>query len=59
MFSETFYARMEELAGMFRRMDVDNSGTVSRDELADAIDEKASASSHIRSFLLKKADSIG
>ena len=58
-FSETFFARMDELARMFKRMDVDNSGAVSRAELTQAVEDQANQSSALRSFLLKKADSIG
>jgi len=58
-FSETFFARMDELARMFKRMDVDNSGAVSRAELTAAVEDQADKSSVLRSFLAKKADSIG
>ena len=58
-FSETFYMRMDELAHMFKKIDTDNSGVVSRAELAQAIETQSQQSSVLRSFLLKKADSIG
>jgi Ca2+-binding EF-hand superfamily protein len=58
-FSEQFYVRMDELSKMFKRIDADNSGAVSRRELASALEQHANDNSVLRSFLLKKADSIG
>lgn len=58
-FSETFFVRMDELARMFKKMDVDNSGCVSRQELTAAVEDQADKSSVLRNFLIKKADSIG
>ena len=58
-FSNSFVKRLDELRRLFKDLDNDNSGNISRDELASALSEKAATSPDLRSFLDKKAASLG
>ena len=59
VFSETFFKRVAELEALFKGIDTDHSGQVSRDELAAALDAHSDSSAALKSFLNKKADAIG
>ncbi len=58
-FSESFFKRIEDLRKIFVVADTDKSGAVGKEELAAILDDKASSSSDLRSFLKKVATSIG
>jgi Ca2+-binding EF-hand superfamily protein len=58
-FTQGFFRRLEELRRIFTLADSDKSGQVSREELTALLDERASASPELKTFLNKVAASLG
>ena len=58
-FSSGFFRRLDELRRIFTLADSDKSGMVSREELTALLDERASSSPQLKSFLSKVAQGLG
>ena len=58
-FSSGFFRRLDELRRIFTLADSDKSGMVSREELTALLDERASSSPQLNSFLSKVAQGLG
>lgn len=58
-FSKGFFRRMEELKEIFVLADRDGCGQISREELAAFLDERASSSVELKTFIGKVANSLG
>lgn len=59
LFSDSFFQQMNELKNVFKLADSDKSGSVSREELSAALDDKISSSVELKKFLSKVASIRG